>query len=1510
MRLKLSLKQQGLAVRDVQVTADVTATIGDIARYLVEADPARPARVGGEVTLRVEFPGRGQARLLNPLLSVHESVLRSGCTVEVVSPSARRSGDDLYGRPVALVQVISGPGEGAEFTVASGVNYIGRDPASQVVLTDDQVSRRHASITIAESITISDLNSANGVEVDGVLVSRAILTRASRVRIGDSVLRLAQLSEARVRTSHRAPELAVTVEGGDEPDPSAFARSPRVEAAYRGTVTPVPELPGIPEKARFPMLAVIAPVVMGAVLFIVTKQVYSLIFIALSPVIMLGTWIENRSQNKRKSRDEVARFADSLEATRESLLAEREREIAARIAESPSVVEVGEAIRDRSPQLWTRKPEHTTFLEVRFGTGTQASRNTVTAPTKNASSPEDWKKVTALVDDFRMIDAVPVIENLERAGAIGVAGSSPQALDAARSLVVQLVGLHSPADLVVTAFGAGDASAEWSWLKWLPHVDSAFSPLKSRGLAGDFATATALLAELEEIIVQRRAAGVGKGTQVRSRLDEAKSLDAEHGAAVDRLPATPAVVAIVTAESPADRARLVALGEEGPDVGVFLIWLAPTVEQLPVVCRTYLELDPVTWKSRVGFVRSGQTVELDSVEQLDEVAAAEVARLLAPVEDSGAQVVDESDLPHSVGFLDLFDGPVADEPDAVVQRWAKNDSLTASWVLGTHREPGGIRALVGQGPSEPFYLDLRAHGPHALVGGTTGSGKSEFLQAWIMGIAAEYSPDRVTFLLVDYKGGAAFAECATLPHAVGLVTDLNTHLVRRALTSLRAELRYREHLLNSKGAKDLEALEKRSDPDAPPALVIVIDEFAALASEVPEFVDGMIDIAQRGRSLGLHLVMATQRPAGVIKDSLRANTNLRVSLRVADEADSLDVLGVNSAAFFDPGTPGRAAAKLGPGRVLDFQAAYLGGRTGPEGQPTTDVEVAYLEFGRGAGWVSPQVAGARQEGLARDIDRLSGTISSAARRRMLATPRKPWQDQLATIHDLRDLAQPSSDVLMLGIIDEPEFQRQRPFELPLDADANVAVFGTGGSGKSTALRTVAIAASRAAAANPVHIYGLDFSGGGLASLEDLPTVGAIISGGDVERVTRLVTELSARAAERISRYSSARAATLTAYRAIADAPAEPRILVLIDGMSTFRTEYEFHGTVFDEFTKLVAIGRQVGIHFIIAADRLAAFPSALLANIQAKIVLRLAGDTEYAVLGVPDDVLTDAPAGRALVGAHEVQLSVIGGSPDLTAQALSTKELAAELADLTPAPEVERLAEFISITDLPSTVRGRPTIGVSDETLKPVGIPLDGIFVVTGPFGSGRTTAMTTIVQSIRSTRPDLVPYLLVARRSALSSVADWHEASRDSEEAEALATRLAIALEGPIADRDTNLVIVIENIGDFEGLMAEGAVARLIKAARRADVAVIAEADTVTAGSAWQIFSELKTARAGIVLQPEETDGISLFRVQFPRVTRADFPVGRGILVTAGQLARVQVAFPQAEASNEGAHRRVATRS
>lgn len=1505
MRLKLAL----LGGPEVLVTTDATSTVADIARHLVDADPRRVASpsvsgrpVEGGVTLRCTAPGETASRLLNPLLAVHESPLRSGCTVEIVSPDDRRPGDAALLTPVASLRVLGGPDAGLELRLVGGVNHIGRDVAAQVRLNDPTVSRRHASIVVGENVVIADLNSTTGVRVDGERVERAIVTGSSTIRLGDSTLRLVPLAVPGPPRAREPLPARLPTPPGVTSDDTPFSRSPRLEPAYEGLRVTAPALPTVPERPRFPMIAVISPVIMGAVLFVVTQQVMSLLFIALSPLIMLGTYIDNRVQGRRRGRDDRARFEAAMNSTRGQLERAREAEREARLGESPSTDQIRDAVAARSALLWARKPEHSTFLEIRLGCGSQPSRARVDLPSINSSKPEDWEEVAGLAAEFASVDGVPVVERFDRAGTIGIAGDSILADEAARGLLLQLVGLHSPADLVVTALASGSSADRWSWLTWLPHVDSAYNPLGVPGLAADHAEGLLLIAQLEELVAGRIASEAGRAATVRSHLADDGSQDAHHGRPVDHLPALPAVVVVATPEIPVDRARLVSLAEQGPDVGVFVLWLAPSVAALPIACRTYLEIDAASGRGTVGFVRTGSQVALSSLELADAQQTDATARLLAPLDDSGAPVLDESDLPHRVDFVELFDEAVADDHAAVLLRWQKNDSIVSAWTPGTRREPGGLRALVGQGPSDSFHLDLRRHGPHALVGGTTGSGKSEFLQTWLLGLATEYAPDRVTFLLVDYKGGAAFADCVSLPHTVGLVTDLTKPLVRRALTSLRAEVTRREHLLHAKGAKDLESLERRGDPESPPSLIIVVDEFAALARDVPEFVDGVLDVAQRGRSLGLHLVLATQRPAGVISDNLRANTNLRLALRMADEADSQDVIGIADAALFDPGTPGRAAAKLGPGRVLDFQTAYLGGVSTTTRR--ADVEVRELVFGGGAEWIMPEQGRTSDAGAARDIERLVATLSSAADQARLDVPRRPWLPELPAVVDLADLvsradlAAAEGSVVTIALGDDPAHQSQRPCALPLDETGAVAVLGSATTGRTTVLRTLAVAVSRSAREHPVRIYAVDFAGGALASLESLPTVGSCIDGDDDERISRLFRDLSTLVDERATLFAEARASTLGEYRALTGHDPS-RVLVLVDGMDAFRAAYEFRSgsAAFDTFTKLVATGRQVGLHFVITADRIGAFPTSLQAHLAERIVLRLTSESEYSIAGVPNDVLTQAPPGRALWNGLEVQIATWGGTTDPAEQAAHVDRLGALLTDVIPTPPVQRLPRVIPLVSLPATVGPHPVLGVADQTLAPIAFPLESLFVVSGPFASGRTTATTTITRGILSARPTWQAHLIATRPSPLGTVTDWTSRAEDPAAAETLATELAERLEAPRTPDDLLAFVVVPGVGDLEGLPADRAVARLLKAARRAGVVVIAETDTVTGAGAWQTHAELRSARAGLLLQPEEHDG-SLLRAQLPRVTRADFPVGRGFLVVDGRATCVQVATAESELS------------
>lgn len=1482
--MKYTIRHAGASgPEDLLVTADVSVTVADLAARLAARRAGGGGGSGG-VTLRVEPPGSAQGIVLDPASPLHASSLRPGHRVEVVPLGVRRVGDERDDEPAALVRLVSGPDAGREFRIPSGVSLIGRDPSAAVHLGGDrEVSRRHATVTVAETVEVADLNSANGVVVDGLLVRRAEIGAETRVRVGGTELCVVPLADSRRRRPSQA---------GDD-----FIRPPRVAPAPVVTTIVLPEPPVPDEPPRLPVVALAAPALLGVALFAVTGQALSLVFAVLSPVMLVGSWVDGRVRGRtRRSRRRRA-FDAALRDARTELSEAHAREVRARLLEAPTTSAVAGAMHRRSPLLWSRRPGTDAFLRLRLGAADLPSRVDVPLPVRSAGDSGDVEAVKALAREFRDVSGVPVVERLDSVQAIGVAGTGPLADGVARALVVQAAGLHSPAELAIAAIVGDRAMPVWSWLKWLPHVDSRQSPLRGTpALACDPTSTATLLGALETIVAARKHRGIPHPD--------------EPGFAVS-------VLVVVAGVAPADRSRLVALAESR--AGIALIWTASEVDSLPAVCGTFVHSGGAGSAPSVGFAREARTVHLSALETIDAIAAETAARALAPVADSGAPAGDQTDLPRSVAMFDLFGDSVASDPAAIVRRWTRTDSLTTSWVPGRPRDPGGLRAVVGRSQSGPLALDLRADGPHALVGGTTGSGKSEFLQTWIMALAAEYAPDRLSFLLVDYKGGAAFAECADLPHTVGLVTDLTRPLVRRALVSLRAELARRERVLSRAGAKDVTAMEAVGDPAAPPALVIVVDEFAALAADLPEFLDGVLDIAQRGRSLGLHLVLATQRPSGVVKDDLRANTNLRIALRVADAADSVDVVGVPDAAGFPVGTPGRAMVARGQGRKDVFQTGYLGGRTSSAGW-RPELTVQSVPFGAGEPWPEEpgeteepeehESAGARLDRSTqneRDLARLARTIAAAADRAGIAVPRRPWVEPLPTSVGLEDLPTFPDGVIALGLRDEPRQQRQRTVTVDLDAVGHLAVLGGGGSGLSTTLRAVAasLTASCVSASAtgldrlaPIEVYAIDCAGGGLALLDGLPTVGSVVPGGDTERIDRLLGDLLGLIERRATLLADARASTVHQYRSATGKPLA-RVVLLLDGLEGFRAENEFRdaGRPLDRLVALASTGRQVGVHLVVSCSRSGMIPTALAAKLGATITLGSVGrESPFAAGSTPhagsDDDLDAAP-GRGVFEGDTVQVAVPGGSHKAGAQAAALDELARRVrqAGLPRTPPVRRLEPWIPRGDLPAAIDGRPTIGVGYETLEPVGLPPCGLFVVSGPFGSGRSTAIRTIVTAAVETHPATEAHLVSVRASALVDAAPWRAAAETPDAASALAADLAARIPNACEDELRRLLIVVEGVGDFEGDPVEAQTARLVKVARRSGVAVVAECDPVTAPTAWQLFAELKAARAGLVLQPDEGDGLALFRTPFPRVPRGEFPAGRGYLVEGGRLTRLQLA-------------------
>ena len=421
----------------------------------------------------------------------------------------------------------------------------------------------------------------------------------------------------------------------------------------------------------------------------------------------------------------------------------------------------------------------------------------------------------------------------------------------------------------------------------------------------------------------------------------------------------------------------------GTGSATVLIALAERPDRVPTRCAHLVEFTGVT-AALLHRTTAGRTeATAFRVDLVSEAEAGRFARDLAAHARHAGVESGEGELPAAVGLAGL---------SAPVRPGWSGRSLSA--VIGCT-----ARAVM--------VVDIVSDGPHAIVGGTTGSGKSELLVTWVTSMADRHPPDEVNLLLVDFKGGAAFAPLLRLPHVVGVVTDLDAVAAARALESLKAEVRFRERSLRDAGARDIAEVPSLA------RLVIVVDEFAAMLDGYPDLHALFVDVAARGRSLGMHLILCTQRPAGVVRDSLLANCGLRMSLRVHNRADSTAILGTDAAAFLPPTVPGRLV---------------LAGSSGP---------------------VPIQVASTTE----RDLDRVTG--------RWPVPPilRRPWLDPLPARVD-RVLLGDAPDGIRLGLADHPAEQRQDSAVWRPDADGSLLVIGTARSGKTTLLDTIEAEAAR------------------------------------------------------------------------------------------------------------------------------------------------------------------------------------------------------------------------------------------------------------------------------------------------------------------------------------------------------------------------------------------------------------------------------------------------------------------
>jgi S-DNA-T family DNA segregation ATPase FtsK/SpoIIIE len=1418
---------------DVRIN-DPAATVSDLAAALRSTLPvpatAEPLIDGQPAGPRVELVDSG-------LCAGAEVVLAEGGT----GPPAA---------PVELwLEVVGGLDAGRRLPLPAGRAVLGRDPECDLVLASDTVSRRHAEFAVDDQcgVRVRDLESLNGTWVDGVALTA---TAESLVPIGSSV-RFGALQVA-VRPT-RMKDRPTAVDAGPGMNAAGtigFNRPPR--AAPRPPVEPI-EVPVAPPPtsttAAFNTAAFVAPLVLAGALFAATRQIGFLAFTMLSPVMVFGSWLQGKVRGRRGSRRDRQRFAVDLERFRAALFDAVTEHVEGLEQDHPDPAELLRRAQLPSVRLWERRPEHHDFLKLRAAVGELPWTPPVGEVDRQA--PIELRRA---IEAVAVLPAAPVAVDLSGGGVIGVVGHRSAVLAVARSLLGQASVLHGPADLPVAVFAEARHASAWDWAKWLPHVRDRDGG--QRRLSADTELSTRMIEAW--LAAANDPAGPGATSTATA---------ADRGLRAQRAP----TLLVVVDDQPLTEGRQAPLrsllrGGAGPVAGIVV---AASADRLPALCSAVIELHDADGAASLHVPRAGVRIDGLLATGMAEDTARRCGRALARFDDPELATTGAG-LPELVRLLPLVE-PDGIDAEVVLARWSRAGPDPPL------RTPIGITGTV------PLVIDLARDGPHALVGGTTGSGKSELLRTLVAGLAVNAGPDHLTFVLIDFKGGSAFDECARLPHTVGLVTDLDEHLAERALRCLEAELTHRERGLRAAGVGDLPAYRRLGAGPPLPRLVVVIDEFATLRAELPDFVDALVGMAQRGRSLGVHLVLATQRPTGSVSDNIKANTNLRIALRVQDAGDSNDIIGRPDAARLPRHVAGRAQVRLGAGEVIAIQTALVTAEHGSGG--IAPVEVAPFVFGPspradpGCGQSPPPPPGVRP---VTDLGLLVDAIAEAHRRSGRPEPRRPWPDPLPPRVDLERLlvdwpsASSERPDVLFALADQPECQTQfavgwRP------ASGNLLVYGVLGAGTTTALATVALSLAWAYPADRAQLYVLEFGAGGLADLGRLPHTGAVIGASERERQIRLVRHLRAELDRR-------RDLTPSRLRQ------GPMLVLLLDGFAAFNAEYrDLVGvSVMDDFQRVFADGPDVGIHVVASADRVGAVPSSMASLVRQRLLLRLADPFDYAQLGlasVARPLPRFTPGGGVLA---EPRLVVQVATP-----AERLDEAATRFAGRHPPPErppvpIGRLPVVVTLAELAgpgvmAELGRRPwriPIGIGDADLGPAWLVAHQgeHALIAGPGRSGKTSALVGLASVAAAARPDLRLVVVAPKRSPLPGLVD----AEVCPELDALAE---LAVDGrPTIVLVDDAETIDDEAGVFGRLLGEHHPGLLLAVAGRSDA---------LRGSLGHWTRALRRSRLGVLLRPNlDLDG-ELLGTSLPRRVSVPWTAGRGFLVINGEPTIVQWLAP-----------------
>ncbi|MFF4900067.1 FtsK/SpoIIIE domain-containing protein [Streptomyces sp. NPDC001068] len=1524
MRLSLTVVDPvGGATADVVLDADPESTVGDVARELArQVGPGYPdddeiARVIPIGTPRGTSAVRSAGPLayvdgyaLDPAATVVASPLRDGVVVSLHDPAGC-----VLGEPTGIVEfrVAGGPAAGAVHRLGVGRYDIGSGPASHLRVEEPELAARAATLTIAIDGTCKVRTHDSGARLDGEeFDGEGDWPLGSQLALGNSLLEI---------NGYAPPNAAL--KWSDDGAGLDYNRPPRLRPAERQTHFSLPNPPGDYEARPLPWLMALLPLVGAVVSVMMFGRWYYLIMAVMSPVMLFGNYFMDKKHGRKSHAKQLKEYKEHKgrieDDAQEALRTERSDRRAA-VPDPAAVLTYGTGPRTR---LWERRRTDADHLLIRFGTGRVPSEVELDDPEQD----EHKRKVRWYIED------APVALSLRDLGVIGVAGPGDAAHALGRWAVAQTAVLHSPMDVQFYVLTDNDAGTRWDWVRWLPHSRPGGGQDVNVLIGTDSETVAARVGELTQLLDGRQKALQQGG---RGKTDGPAFADPDIVIVWDgsrRLRSMPGVVRLL---------------KEGPGVGLRSVCLDEEERFLPGECQGVVVAEPVAaenapatavtqqaaggfpsfqaWHPQAQQAAQGTEQEARELElrlRVEQSGAlrkrgvrpdfvspawcARLARSLSPLRDISGEAEDSA-LPAASRLLDVLQL----EPPS-------RDAIAARWRMGGQ----STMAVIGESYDGPFGIDLRRDGPHGLIAGTTGSGKSELLQTIVAALAVANTPENMTFVLVDYKGGSAFKDCVKLPHTVGMVTDLDAHLVERALESLGAELKRREHILAAADAKDIEDYQDlvRRNPAHPPVprLLIVIDEFASMVRDLPDFVTGLVNIAQRGRSLGIHLLLATQRPSGVVSPEIRANTNLRIALRVTDAGESTDVIDAPDAGHIAKSTPGRAYVRLGHASLIPFQSGRVGGRRPGAADPATLAPwagaLSWQDLGRVA--LRKPRSEAKEDDEITDLKVLVDAVREANTALAIPAQHSPWLpalDDMLLLDDVPEVrAQGALPAAPYGVEDLPGDQARRAVAVDFASFGHLIVAGAPRTGRSQVLRTIAGSLARTNSCADVHLYGIDCGNGALNALTRLPHCGAVVGRNQTERVERLMSRLSGELSRRQELLADGGFADIGEQRAaVPEAERLPHVVLFLDrweGWLPTLGELN-HGDLTDQIMVMMREGASVGIHLVLTGDRqiLAGRISSLTED---KYGLRLADRADFSMLDINSrKVPEEIPPGRAFRSetAAETQFALL--SEDTTGQGQNAAIVAIGEAARARDAQVPRSRRPFRVDVLPGRISFEDAwamrdpaaaasplwalVGVGGDELTAFGPDLaQGVpaFVIGGPAKSGRSTALLGFARSylangvrIVVAAPRMSPLRELEGRDGVLKVFTGRDVDED-ELTEAVAS----------ATPPEPIVVLVDDAEVLDDCDAEDVFKRIVESGVEQGLAVVlaGDEDEICDGfSGWQV--DAKKARRGILLSPQESGSGELIGIRTTRnMVGGPVTPGKGML-HLGSGEHVTVTTPQ----------------